>query len=353
MVVFLNIIIIISITQLCLVFLLVLVIFFHKLFVIRSKKLNYKLAVRTQKLIEEYLVTGSQINPKDFKILSSNLISLLKIVKHFDSSHQTDPCWLKIKKNLLHTLLLPKARVYSTNRSWYKRYFATQVFQLKFQKKDSTIIQLLIQDSVPLIALNAAKIAISSSSKSMIKTLIRSFSSNRLLQNSLFLQAVRVTKPALSLIALHLNQEKDIYARVFCYQLLNGYPDVRPDVEQILNDINSTNIDLEIAALTCYAARRPENIHSLFAEKIRDTRWQIRAKIANLIGKIEDSTMSFLLENALKDANWWVRMNAAESLYKLGPEGIDILKSLRPEDDQFAYDTASRVLASEQIKGKP
>jgi hypothetical protein len=344
----LSIIKIISIIQLCLIALLILSIFLYKAYVEYSHNHRKKFTAKVENLFKKYIESTTDINAPDLKIIRSNLIELLSIMKRFNQSHKANPHWQKVKNNLLIKLLWPKARQNSTKRHWHKRYFAMQVFEQGFQDQDIEIIQRLLADSVPLVALNAAKIAITTTSETLILALIRSFSGNRLLQNALFIQIVEPNPLALSLIVQHLNQEKDIYTRVFCYQLLSNNPHVTPEEQQLIKDMDSDNIDLQIAALNCYGLTNPQNVRLLFAEKIQNKHWEIRAKIAWLIGKTNNRSMCSLLENSLKDESWWVRMNAAEALYQLGTEGIQILKKQKPEEDRFAYEVAARVLATKE-----
>ncbi len=347
-----NIIKIICIIQVVLIVLLVSSIFLYKIYRNYLNKYKNKFILNTEALLNDYIERRAEIKSADFKLFRYNLMSLLSIIKRFDALHQTNLHWQNIKTCLLRTLLLPKARQASTKRGWYKRYFATQVFQQMFEKQDISFITQLIDDSIPLVALNAAKIAAATNSDLMIKQLIQSFSGNRILQNALFIQAIEIQPPALSLVAQHLNHQKNVYSRVFCYQLLSNQFLVQPEIKQVHKDINSKNIDLQIAALTCYVSTSPKNLYSLLVEKIKDDRWEIRARVAKLMGSIKENFVYELLETALKDKNWWVRTNAAESLYQLGSEGIKILEKQKPEEDQFAYDVAARVLATAQMKDK-
>lgn len=336
--------------QVFLIFMLVFSIYIYKIYINRRNKKKNKIALKIDSLFNQYIKQHTEITPADFKLFRYDLIDLLSIIKRFDVQYKTNSDWQKNKNHLMKSFLLPKARKNATKRSWYKRYIATQIFQVFFEKKDLTVIKQLIADQVPLIALNATKIAATTPSAAIIEQLITSFSANRILQNALFIQAIELTPPALLLVAKHLNHEKDLYSRVFCYQLLNNHPEVCPEEKQIQKDINSKNLDLQIAALTFYCSTKPKNLTSFFAEKIQDERWEIRARIAKLIGMSGDTSVCQLLGNVLRDPNWWVRINAAESLYQLGSEGIAILKQQNPEDDRFAYDAAERVLATAQMK---
>lgn len=343
---------IMCIIQVLLITSIVLSIFLYRNYLNYFKKQKHHCMVRANAIFTRSLDNLSEITDTDLKLFQRNLVYLLPIIKHFDAAHQDNLHWQKTKDAILRKILLPKARQYRAKRSWFKRFFTTQVFQQIYEEQDIDTIKQLIADPIPLIALNAAQIAISSAEEQLIKQLIKSFAVNRHLQNAVFIQAIESNPAALSIIAKHLKSEKDIYARLFCYQLLSSHADIHPDLEQIQNDMNSENMDLQIAALTCYATTHPPNLQVIFAEKIQDNRWEIRATIAKLIGRTGDSAMCSMLEKALKDPNWWVRINATESLSQLGAEGLQILQRQRPEDDRFAYDAARRVLAVIQMTDK-
>ena len=51
------------------------------------------------------------------------------------------------------------------------------------------------------------------------------------------------------------------------------------------------------------------------------------------------------LENLLKDPLWKVREQAARSLQKLKPEGMEILQKQNPSLNKDAYDVACYILA--------
>ena len=44
-----------------------------------------------------------------------------------------------------------------------------------------------------------------------------------------------------------------------------------------------------------------------------------------------------------------MRINAAESLFKLGKKGIALLKKQKPSIDQYAYDVAAQVLSTKTM----
>ena len=75
-----------------------------------------------------------------------------------------------------------------------------------------------------------------------------------------------------------------------------------------------------------------------------DTDWEVRVQAAICAGQISCHEMIPLLEKLLEDDQWWVRYRAAEALYKIGGEGVAVLRSAMAAGDEDARAMAEGLL---------
>ncbi len=83
---------------------------------------------------------------------------------------------------------------------------------------------------------------------------------------------------------------------------------------------------------------------SIIMSSLRDEDWRVRAAAAKNAEVCSDEIIG-ALEAVLQDKNYYVRINAAQALTKLGDKGMAVLKRLTTSDDNFARDTAHYVLS--------
>src|SRR5690606_4989585 len=81
---------------------------------------------------------------------------------------------------------------------------------------------------------------------------------------------------------------------------------------------------------------KDDTIKKLMADKD----WEVRAAVAKSLGSLHAAGSIPLLRNALKDANWWVRNNSAESLAKLGETGFEVLCQIAMNGSGVERETA-------------
>ncbi|HBI22517.1 MAG TPA: hypothetical protein DDY37_08080 [Legionella sp.] len=299
--------------------------------------------------------------PADF-----DLKSIMRYKKHTDiliqMIHQFDVApvgenWMHLRVTLMDLILIPTARVMAQSRQWYKRYLACLAFQLSSHKIDTNLIVRLINDPVPLVAMNAAIFAVNAYSQEMIDALIDTFSQGRRVQQSLYAQIISSAHSTIiPLVKNRLSREQDPFIKAFCYRTLTYLPsdfdvvttvDAEIDfnlVTTVYADLNAENVDLKVAVLYYLYHFDPRASGKVLVSHLNDAHWEVRAKSAKLLGELGDALYAFELDKCLKDPEWWVRMNAAEALGALGEEGMLILKNQTPDGDQYAYDAAMRVL---------
>ena len=281
---------------------------------------------------------------------------LINIIHQLDVD-TVDENWMHLRIKLIDLIVIPAARVFAQSRQWYKRYLACLAFQLSSHKIDENVIVRLINDPVPLVAINAAILAVNAYSQEMIDAVIDTFSQGRRVQQSLYAQIISsADSTIIPLIKNRLIREQDPYIKAFCYRTLTFLPsdfdvvttvdaDIDFDVGTTVDaDLNAENVDLKLAVLYYLYHFDPRTSGKVLVSHLSDVHWEVRAKSAKVLGRLGDESYACELDKCLKDPEWWVRMNAAEALGTLGEKGMLILKNQTPDRDQYAYDAAMHVL---------
>jgi HEAT repeat protein len=119
------------------------------------------------------------------------------------------------------------------------------------------------------------------------------------------------------------------------------YPSTEIVKDYFLHFPDST--DMRIACLRALERLSAGDACHIVAEGLRDNDWRMRA-VAAKSGKVCGDGALATLTGALHDKNYYVRMNAALSLSRIGPHGIEALTEATSADDRFAGDIARFVL---------
>lgn len=88
----------------------------------------------------------------------------------------------------------------------------------------------------------------------------------------------------------------------------------------------SDDMDLRARAIRSLGELHHPAAAAVVQEALSDLRWQIRAVAARAAGQIGLEQCINGLNFLLDDRNWWVRFRAAEALWRLGGNGIAVLK---------------------------
>lgn len=80
-----------------------------------------------------------------------------------------------------------------------------------------------------------------------------------------------------------------------------------------------------------------------------DQEWEVRAFLAKFLKKVKTDNSVEGLKRLMKDMNWFVRYNAANSLAEQGEKGIKALIDLLNSEDKFARDKAKEMIQKEIV----
>jgi hypothetical protein len=314
----------------------------------KKRKNHFDILINTLKVLT---INNQEVNSKILSLSRKFIPNLLRAIDELDEELQS-PHWQKIRTQLIQKVLLPHAKSFTNAKAWFKRYLATRIFELDRQKSDERKILILIKDDLPLVSINAAIIALKYPTQMMINTIIDVFSTGRHIQQSTFAKILAEeanVELATSFIISCIKKEKNPYKKAFCYRLLTNFPAQQEIFHEAYDDIQSNNLELEIAALYYLSHNKSKNIIDILCLNLSNEKWEIRAIAAKLLGKLNAVQSTQLVGKHLRDEKWWVRINAAQALTQMGKEGLAILESQNPESDPYAYDVAQQVLKTKNL----
>jgi HEAT repeat protein len=291
--------------------------------------------------LDSYLKEKEELTRDTIQKLKNSITQVLIILDKIEDK--------KALRTLSELVLKPTARKLFSSSSWFKRYNAASCYTYGFDAEDEDKILHLLQDNNVLISINAAISIVKFGTSSQMNKMISVFSTKRRLHQSAFAEIITIDRQELSPIIIdRLEKEEDLYAKLFCYRLLCKFP--QQTIASIAEeDLKVNSVDLKIAVIHYLSHCQDNKKKELLYQYARDEHWEIRSAIAKALGEIKDDPKTIqLLSQLLQDSQWWVRINAGNSLSKLGPEGINILKSQSPEKDKFAYETAQKILITKE-----
>lgn len=317
-----------------------------KLVVYFKEKKNIKKRKQIHTLFEEHFKKHEPLSLKNVNIFKHSIQNVLIVLKDFDTEHQGSDYLELFKSQLSASVFKPVARKLTESRHWFKRYTATLCYLHGFDDIDEPKLIKLLDDSTLLVAINAGMCVLKYNNSPLINAMITSFAASRRLQQSAFAEIFvrNEKKHDISEIVLkRLETESDVYVKIFCYRLLTRLPQasISPSARR---DLHIASTDLRIAVIEYISHTDDIEKVSLIYSLVDNPDWEIRASIAKALGNIKDDVSTQKLSVFLNDSKQWVRINAAKSLSQHGEPGMKILRTLSPENDKFAYETAKSLL---------
>ncbi|HEX2548490.1 MAG TPA: HEAT repeat domain-containing protein [Gammaproteobacteria bacterium] len=255
-----------------------------------------------------------------------------------------DESWEEARLQLIRSILLPLARKATKSKNWVQRFFAAESFGLVYEEKDEKHLIKLVQDTNPLIRLNALSAAIMRGSKSAVQLLITEIAATSWLTQSMYLQAfLKAPEYTRNFIIERLSEVSDPNVRATCYNILLRYPDVKVDWN-IEEDLQANNIKLKISAIryVCYVDK-DKGIPLLLALLSHDN-WQARTVALYILNNLRYTEAIPDIEACLNDPNEWVRLYAEETLKNLQQKGLGIVRTRDINEERAMFDVALQVL---------
>lgn len=294
-------------------------------------------------IIESHLKISQPIMPAEMPKNCMNFLIIIPVLNHLYSKY--DKANLQpILISLYEKELLSLANKYCKKFSWLKRDLAMQLFMLYSTPQIEECIFGAMNDPVPLVAIHAVLAGINLGTKRMINKTIDVIMQGRRFSQEIYLTYFKTANPKTrDFIEERISNSTDPYLKACCYRILFAYKN--PYISLSKKDVLSDNLELRIAATKNLASAEKIDI-DLLKKLFHDISWQVRAIVANIIGKNKLNKLIPELTMHLNDDAWWVRYNSAMALKNMGEKGIKILSNLNPNSIKFAYEIANYVLNS-------
>lgn len=309
---------------------------------LKEKRKN-KLKKQIEKYLKFLIENSENFDVKKIPSRWKKLNILLFIVKEFDQNID-DTVWQIIRMQLIRYIILPLARKAALRRNWISKLYAAQSFELYAEKIDNELITKLVLDKTPIVRLTAARAAVKYGLKTAFESIIQNIGTQPRLTQALYLQVFNNAPPATRVyIEDILNKSATLPIRLTCYRILLNYPsgEISKDV---LTDINSTNLNLKLAAIRLLAWSAQESSIPLLIEQLKDKHWETKVVVLHILGYARAEEAAQKIAECLHDENWWVRLSSAQALKNLGKRGEEALISEQVIIDEKAFEVVRHVL---------
>jgi HEAT repeat protein len=121
---------------------------------------------------------------------------------------------------------------------------------------------------------------------------------------------------------------------------------VKPLCELLRNE----NANIRINSIRALASINDHSVTDQIAALSVDPSWEVRSSVMLALGRLGATPQIPLLLHGLSDRDWWVRFNAAESIYALGESGVTALKNAADHhEDPYGRDMARQILQEHGI----
>ena len=252
--------------------------------------------------------------------------------------------WDKIKKAVSEIFLLPKARKFYSSPTLSQKNFAARAFALcPFQDDLPKILSLLNDDSF-LIRAIAASAAIELEDFAAVDKILF-FMSQQEGYTHFFYRDLLVNKSSINVLKYIeevAEKNKDLAIHLCCLEVLSRKSLIITR-HFLTKDLHSADEKIRLAAVRLYAHNLQKESPVVLSLCIEDSYPQIRMEAAIGLRHFLSGSALKLLEKALSDKEWEVRLQAGLSLKNMGKLGQQILDNQSPEGNQVAYDTAQYV----------
>ncbi len=300
------------------------------------------------------------VNQQDIgKVLKSckyhSTFFLVQLIHHLDNLPTNDASQVTrkgiVREKIFAMTLTARACRLAHSRFAGRRAVALSCFRLAPRIENETIISELMRDSVPVLRLGAARLALRIGSEQCVSAIIHFLKNEkRYVRNLIRISAQEASPAFVEKIRRRFVDEKDVYVQKLCMDLISTHHVDEVDGEFIFSLTKSSNKEMRISALRSLCASKCRKAYLALTESMVDPEWEVRAAASRLIGEQRFPEGIVLLSKAMQDANWWVRSNASSSLSQMGTPGENALRSMSSSQDRFVRETAELALKINQNK---
>jgi hypothetical protein len=291
-------------------------------------------------ILVEHIQEDKELDVSEIPRKLTRVNILVPVVENMDAIMSGDD-WCLMKKNLVKKFVLADARKNAKRGAWMLKSWSIRVMSIYHELEDEKLILDLVADKSPLVSFNAAVAAVSLSTKDSVDTVIDIASSKSRFSRYAYRDAlIGGDVHVWEWVSERLKNSNDPSIRLVCLEVLsvrqhNDLYDI------VLQDLDSESLELRLASVRLLSnSTRTDVLLSL----VDDEDWRVRCVLASALGSHLSEEVYSVLSTLLKDKSWWVRLNSAMSLVKMGDKGNHILKAQDPDIDIYAYNMARYVL---------
>lgn len=272
-----------------------------------------------------------------------NFEDILFVLEAFDR-RIADDFWQTIKDSILQNHLLPKAKKMIHSFSWIQRNLAIRCIALNPKLAGEQIIIPFLSDPKYIIRSTAASCAVQIGTEKLIHLVLEKTCQETPLARYPFRDALIQGGPAIfSIIKEIAAKETNPKIRALILDVLSTK--VQPDLMPlIIKEIRSKDHESKLAAIKILANFPRDDAANELMYSLNDENSDVRAEASKSLGNISAKQSIPNLSKLLIDPEWWVRLQAALALKKLGSEGKNVLLQQDPDINLQAYDVAHYVL---------
>lgn len=268
---------------------------------------------------------------------------LLEALTTFDHKFQGGR-WKEIKTQIMKKYILPKARRWAKSLFWKRRFFAAKAFALMSEPADLHLIHRLVKDPSFLIEIGGALALIKVEDIDGITALLHKMSTastyTQIYLKDIFLQGSNQVFVHIQKILEH-TKSREI--QISCLHILAS-KQIPVNGPMITKGAHSTDAQIRLACITLHGNNPQENSEEILQRAILDPLDDIRKQACHGLVHYPAVKNQKLLEKTLSDTAWFVRLEAARSLKKMGKQGLVILKDHADGKAHLAKQVSSYVL---------
>lgn len=233
---------------------------------------------------------------------------------------------------------------------WKNRIGTYQIGEFGFTEYADTLLKQLDTEDRELLYITARAL-IKLEGKTHLKDILDKISINDKMKKNNILKLVEMIDDDIRDVLDEIMKEENSLLNTLGLELY-GERQYMEGIEWINKMIFSPEKEVRIAVLK--AAHKlgdvgdEEYLKKILALEV-DEEWEVRAFLAKFLKNVKNTEAINSLIRLIKDQNWLVRYNAANSLGNQGERGLNALINLLNSEDKFARDKAKEMIEKEII----
>lgn len=268
-------------------------------------------------LIESKKPFSVQEHPK----VGGNEKILLETIEEFKQRIGGE-LWYSIQKGVVDSFLISLARKRAKSFFWIKRNFSSRVFALKAYPEDEETILKLMDDKKFLVRSPASFASVYLESQRGVMKLVQTIKNEYGYSQFIYLDALIQGSEKVFQYLIDIAKDPLYHKIILKVLAARSWGRVIPFLE---SNFNSGDPEVRFLSLKVLMRNPLPNTSEHFFKGVLEQDVGIRALSLEGIGAYPTDQSSAILEKALNDSVWEVRLSAGKALKRLGQLGINIL----------------------------